>query len=82
MTGIMILCIYCIPGQSWGYLGFSPVTPPLPPPPPPQISSPRDNSKNILLRPFKFGVGVHMGDGSKPIVRWPWPSRNRPMKAT
>ena len=23
-----------------------------------------------------------MGDGSKPIVRWAWPSTKRPMKAT
>ena len=45
-----------------------------------EISLERNNSKNILLWPFKFGVGVHMGNGSKPIVRWPWPSRNRPYK--
>ena len=60
--------------QSQGYFGFSQVTLP----PPHGFSSGRDNSKIIYLRPFKFGVGVHMGDGSKPIVRWPWPSRNGP----
>ena len=38
--------------------------------------------KLYYLRPFKFGMWVHMGEDSMPIVLWPWPSINRPMKAT
>ena len=46
------------------------------------ISVGHDNSKNILLSLFKFGMWVHMGGHLQPIVLWPWPLTNRPMKAT
>ena len=45
------------PDKSWGYLGFSPVTPP-----PQRFPFGRDNLKNILVRPFKFGMWVYMGN--------------------
>ena len=35
-----------------------------------------------LFRPFKFGMWVHMGEDSMPIVLWPWPSSNRQIRAT
>ena len=41
------------PDESWGYLGFSTVMPPLPQ----RFPFGRDNLKNILVRPFKFGNG-------------------------
>ena len=44
------------------------------------FSSLHDNSKTNYLRPFKFGMWVHMGEDSMSIVLWPWPLRNRPLK--
>ena len=41
--------------EGLGYLGFSMVTPPLPLPPQ-RFPFGRDNLKNILVRPFKFGI--------------------------
>ena len=67
---------YCIPRQSRGHFGFSLVMPPH------GFFSGRDNSKTIYLRPFKFVMWVHMGADPMPIVLWPWPSRNRPIKTT
>ena len=52
-----------------GYLGFSMVTPL------PQIFPfGRDNLKNILVKPFKFGMWVCMGNATNAIVQghlWP-----------
>ena len=53
------------PDESRGYLGFSTVTPL---PPPQRFSFGRDNLKNILVRPFKFGMWVHMGNATKALV--------------
>ena len=54
--------INCIPGKSWGYLGFSTVTPPQ------RFPFGRKNLKNILVRPFKFGMWVYMGNATNAIV--------------
>ena len=54
------------PDESRGYLGFSTVTPPTLPP---QIFPfGRDNLKNILVRTFKFGMWVYMGNAMNAIV--------------
>ena len=50
------------PDESRGYLGFSTVTPP-----PQRFPFGRDN-KNILVRTFKFGMWVYMGNGTNAIV--------------
>ena len=50
-----------------GYLGFSTVTPP-PPPPPQRFPFGRDNLKNILVRTFKFGMWVYMGNATNASV--------------
>ena len=50
------------PDESQGYLGFSMVTPP----PPQRFPFGRDN--NILVRPFKFGMWVYIGNGTNAIV--------------
>ena len=59
-NGGMSLCIcgyfkflIVSPDESRGYLGFSTVTPP-----PQRFPFGRDNLKNILVRPFKFGMWV------------------------
>ena len=52
------------PDESRGYLGFSTVTPP----PPQRFPFGRDNLKNILVRPFNFGVWVCMGNAMNAIV--------------
>ena len=54
------------PDESRGYLGFSTVT--LPPPPPQRFPFGRDNLKNILVRTFKFGMWVYMGNATNAIV--------------
>ena len=51
--------------ESRGYLGFSTVTPP---PPPQRFPFGRDNLKNNLVRTFKFGMWVDMGNATKAIV--------------
>ena len=48
----------CIPRQK--YLGFSMVTLP------PRFGC--DNLKNILVRPFRFGMWVYMGNATNAIV--------------
>ena len=58
------------PDESWGYLGFSTVTPP----PPQRFPFGCDNLKNILVKPFKFGMWVYMGNARNAIVLWPRPS--------
>ena len=45
------------PDESRGYLGFNTVTPP-----PQRFPFGRDNLKNILVRTFKFGMWVYMGN--------------------
>ena len=49
--------------ESRGYLGFSMVMPL----PPQRFPFGRDNLKNILVRPFKFGTWVYMGNATKAI---------------
>ena len=51
------------PDKSRGYLGFSTVTPP-----PQRFPFGRDNLKNILVRTFKFGMWVYMGNATNAIV--------------
>ena len=51
------------PDESQGYLGFSTVMPP-----PQRFPFGRDNLKNILVRPFKFGMWVYMGNATNAIV--------------
>ena len=36
--------------------------------PPQRFPSERDNLKNILVRPFKFGMWVYMGNATNAIV--------------
>ena len=52
------------PDESQGYLGFSTVTPP----PPQRFPFGRDGLKNILVRTFKFGMWVYMGNATNAIV--------------
>ena len=52
------------PNESRGYLGFSTVTPP----PPQRFPFGRDNLKNNLVRTFKFGMWVDMGNATNAIV--------------
>ena len=58
------LLIIVSPDESRGYLGFSTVTPP----PPQRFPFGRDNLKNILVRTFKFGMWVYMGNATNAIV--------------
>ena len=53
------------PDESRGYFGFSTVTPS---PPPQRFPFGHDNLKNILVRTFKFGMWVYMGNATKAIV--------------
>ena len=55
--------IVVFPDESRGYLGFSTVTPL-----PQRFSFGRDYFKNILVRPFKFGMWVYMGNATNTIV--------------
>ena len=50
------------PDESRGYLGFSTVTPPQ------RFPFGRDNVKNNLVRTFKFGMWVDMGNATNAIV--------------
>ena len=50
------------PDESRGYLGFSTATPPQ------RFPFGRDNLKNILVRTFKFGMWVYMGNATNAIV--------------
>ena len=60
-----VLLLIVSPDESRGYLGFSTVTPP---PPPQRFPFGRDNLKNILVRTFKFGMWVYMGNATNAIV--------------
>ena len=65
-TEIELSYVYVIivsPDESRGYLGFSTVTPP-----PQRFHFGRDNLKNILVRTFKFGMWVYMGNATNAIV--------------
>ena len=57
------LLIIVSPDESRGYLGFSTVTPP-----PQRFPFGCDNLKNILVRTFKFGMWVYMGNATNTIV--------------
>ena len=50
--------------ESRGYLGFSTVTPLLPQ----RFPFGRNNLKNILVRTFKSGMWVYMGNATNSIV--------------
>ena len=50
------------PDESRGYLGFSTVTPPQ------RFPFGCDNLKNILVRTFKFGMWVYIGNATNAIV--------------
>ena len=52
------------PDESRGYLGFSTVTPP----PPQRLTFGCDNLINDLVRTFKFGMWVDMGNATNAIV--------------
>ena len=52
------------PDESRGYLGFSTVTSP----PPQRFPFGRDKLKNILVRTFKFGMWVYIGNATNAIV--------------
>ena len=54
------------PDESRGYLGFSMATPP--PLPLQRFSFGHDNLKNVLVRTFKFGMWVYMGNATNAIV--------------
>ena len=54
------------PDESRGYLGFSTVMPPLQ-----RFPFGCDNLKTILVRPFKFGMWVYMGNATNAIVLCP-----------
>ena len=60
----VINTIFVSPEESRGYLGFTTVTPP----PPQRFPFGRDNLKNILVRTFKFGMWVYMGNATNAIV--------------
>ena len=59
------MIIIVSPDESREYLGFSTVTPP---PPRQRFPFGCDNLKNILVRPFKFGMWVYMGNATNAIV--------------
>ena len=61
---LILNCLVVSPDESRGYLGFSTVTPP----PPQRFPFGRDNLKNILVRTFKFGMWVYMGNATNAIV--------------
>ena len=60
---LVFLYLIVSPDESRGYLGLSVVAPPLPQ----RFPFGRDNLKNILVRPFKFGMWVYVG---KPRMLW------------
>ena len=60
---LLILQVIVSPDENRGYLGFSTVMPP-----PQRFPFGRDNLKNILDRPFKFGMWVYMGNTTNAIV--------------
>ena len=60
---IVVAHLVVSPDESRGYLGFSMVTPP-----PQRFPFGRDNLKNILVRTFKFGMWVYMGNATNAIV--------------
>ena len=49
--------------------------------PPQRFPFGRNDLKSILVRPFKFGVWVYMGNATNAIVLWPWPSISRSLVA-
>ena len=61
----------CIPGKKSGILRIQyghAATTATGSPPPQRFSFGRDNFKNILVRPFKFGMWVYMGNATNAIV--------------
>ena len=59
------LTLFVSPDKSRGYLEFSTVTMT---PPPQRFPFGRDNLKIILVRPFKLGMWVYMGNATNAIV--------------
>ena len=62
-ASIHVKTIIVSPDKSWGYLGFSTV-----PLPPQRFPFTRDNLKNIIVRPLKFGMWVYMGNVTNAMV--------------
>ena len=62
-TELLIFSVFVSLDESWEYLGFSVVRPP-----PQRFPFRRDNFKNILVRPFKFGMWVYMGNAVNTFV--------------
>ena len=58
VTLYSVTVVIVSPDESRGYLGFSTVTPPQ------RFPFGRDNLKNILVRTFKFGIWVYMGNAT------------------
>ena len=63
-----VFSVIASPDESRVYLGFSTVTPPPQVPALQRFPFGRDNLKNILVRPFKFGMWVGMGNATNAIV--------------
>ena len=60
-----VILLIVSPDESRGYLEFSTVTPP----PLQRFPFGCDNlKKNILVRPFKFGIWIYMGNATNTIV--------------
>ena len=56
LKSLAVVCWFIVSrDKSWGYLGFSTVRPP-----PQRFPFGCDNLKNILVRPFKFGMWVYI----------------------
>ena len=62
LSFIQILGIFVSPDESRGYLGFSMVMPPQ------RFPFGRNNLKKFLVRPFKFGMWVYIGNATNAIV--------------
>ena len=60
--GVILYALIVSPEESRGYLGFSMVMPPQ------RFPLGHDNLKNILVRPFKFGMWIYMGNAKNAIV--------------
>ena len=56
------LTLFVSPDESRAYFGFSTVTPP------PRFPFRRGNLKHVLVRPFKFGMSVYMGNAMNAVV--------------
>ena len=60
---VVFVSLILSPDESREYLGFSTVMPV-----PQRFPFGRDNLKNILVRPFKFGMWVYMSNATNAVV--------------